>query len=332
MPILVSMNALAQVRALQVLTSAGLPKPAQLEAASSVTNEVWMTPEVVVRINRKATGRLHREAMLAPALPATSGYPGVVASGGGGNLDWLIVRRRPGAPLAHAWPTMSRAERREAVHQLAARVHHIHTTPTPFGLARLETPQLIDASELFPLSPMEQAIDAARRVPTIPSWLLDDLAARVRWLSSAVTAFPGDRLIHGDLTFENVLWDGRRVTAIIDFEWARGAPADLELDVLLRMCAYPQLHVSPKYADATRAEDYAEIPMWFAEAYPAMFEVDRIADRLELYSLAYDLHDLLQFPPRGDGAQLPKLHAQNRLVATLNGRGHLTRWLAASGR
>ena len=48
--------------------------------------------------------------------------------------------------------------------------------------------------------------------------------------------------------------------------------------------------------------------------------------------LAFDLHDLLQFPPRGDGAQLPKLHAQNRLVATLNGRGHLTRWLAASGR
>lgn len=326
------MNALAQVRALQVLASAGFPPPAQLEPASSVTNEVWLAPEYVVRINRKATGRLHREAMLAPGLPPASGYPGVLASGGGGNLDWLVVRRRPGAPLAHAWPTMPRAQRRDAVHQIAARVRQIHATPTPFGVARLETPQLIDAGELFPLSPIEQAIDAARRIPTIPAWLIDDLAARIRWLSSAVTDFRGDSLIHGDLAFENVLWDGRRITAIIDFEWSRGAPPDLELDVLLRMCAYPHLHVAPKFADGAKADDYAEIPMWFAEAYPEMFEVDRIADRLELYSLAYDLHDLLQFPPRGDGTQLPKLHAQHRLLATLNGRGHLTRWLATSGR
>lgn len=326
------MNALAQVRALQVLQSAGIPAPAQLDSASSVTNEVWMTRDVVVRINRKATGRLHREATLAPLLPRSTGYPGIVASGGGGNLDWLIVRRRPGAPLAHAWPTMTRAERRAAVHQIASGLRQIHATRTPAGLPRLETPQLIDASELFPISPLEQALEAALRVPTIPGWLLDDLGARIRWLASALADFRGDTLIHGDLTFENVLWDGTQVTAIIDFEWARGAPPDLELDVLLRMCAYPHLHVGPSQADAARAEDYAEVPMWFAEAYPDMFEVDRIADRLELYSLAFDLRDLLQFPPRGDGTQLPKLHAQNRLVATLNGRGHLTRWLAASGR
>ena len=66
------MNALGQVRALHVLAAARLGQPAYIEPVSSVTNEVWITPDHVVRINRKATGRLHREAMLAAALrPAT---------------------------------------------------------------------------------------------------------------------------------------------------------------------------------------------------------------------------------------------------------------------
>ena len=88
----------------------------------------------------------------------------------------------------------------------------------------------------------------------------------------------------------------------------------------------PSLHVADAYQRVTRAEDYASIPEWLAQDYPELFEVPRLRERLELYSLAFDLNELLQFPPRGDVRALPPMHALNRIHATLAGRAHFTRW------
>jgi hygromycin-B 7''-O-kinase len=311
------MNALAKVRALHVLSAARITA-AELEPVSSVTNEVWLTEKHVVRINRKSTGRLRREALLAPQLPPATGYPGILAAGNGPQMDWLVVHRRPGSTLA----------RRRCVHQLAQRLRAVHTTSTPPELADIVAPQLVAAGVAHPLGPVERAIDAARTLAGVPATLLDALASRVRTLGPALGGFEATTLIHGDLTFENVLVDAGDITAIIDFEWCRGAPADVDLDIILRMCAYPALHVPDDCSADARAEDFLAVPEWLYEAYPELFSHPALPERLELYSLAFDLHELLRFPPSGSTAQLPPLHAMNRLAATLDGRGHLTRWLA----
>ena len=103
--------------------------------------------------------------------------------------------------------------------------------------------------------------------------------------------------MHGDLTFENVLWDGHVVTALLDFEWSRQAPADVDLDVFLRFACFPYLHVAEDYEAETRAIDYAEVPFWLAEDYPELFGFPHEFDRLRLYSIAYDVRELLAFPP-----------------------------------
>ena len=326
------MNGLGQVRALHVLHAANLPRPTTLEAASSVTNEVWLTPDHVIRINRKATGRLRREAALALVLPPASGYPGVVAAGDGGGMDWLVVVRKPGAPLAHAWPAMTTAQRRSAVAQVASRLRQIHATEAPEGLLPLNPPQLIEPGTLFPLAPMHRALALARGLSGVAPTLVDEIESRVTELAPALGRDLTQTLIHGDLTFENVLWDGTRVSALFDFEWARPAPPDLDLDVFLRMCALPSLHVADDYRQLTRSEDYVHIPDWLADEYPELFEVPRLRERLELYSLAFDLNELLHFPPRGDARSLPPLHALNRIHATLAGRGHFVRWCDANVR
>ncbi len=262
-------------------------------------------------------------------LPPASGYPGVIAAGDGGGMDWLVVTRKPGVPLARAWPTMSTPQRRSAITQLANRLRQIHLTKVPEGLPPLNPPQLIDAGSLFPLDPLHRALLLARGLPGVPASIVDNVAVRVQQLGSSLDGLGTHTLVHGDLTFENVLWDGERVSAIIDFEWSRGAPPDLDLDVFLRMCALPALHVADDYRDATRSEDYAAIPEWLAEDYPELFAVPRLRDRLELYSLAFDLNELLLYPPRGDVRALPPLHALNRMQSTLAGRGHLARWFGA---
>jgi hypothetical protein len=138
--------------------------------------------------------------------------------------------------------------------------------------------------------------------------------------------FDDRTLVHGDLTFENVLWNGTEITAVLDFEWSRGAPPDVDLDVLLRMCAYPFLHVAADYEDQTRAADYVDVPRWLAEAEPSLFSAPRQLDRLVLYSIAYDMRELLAFPPPVAPRGLSPYHPLNRLQNTVRGASHLS-WL-----
>ncbi|HEV8295674.1 MAG TPA: phosphotransferase [Acidimicrobiales bacterium] len=320
------MKALAQLRAMQALDAAGLPRPARLEPASSVTNEVWLAGDVVVRINRGADGRLRREAALAKYLPPDLGYPGVVAYGGRQGSDWLIVRRVPGTVLSRHWPSMPAADRRAAICQLARKLRALHATRTPRGLPPIDSPQLLEPGALAPAQPLFGALERATRVPNVDRSLVHALTGLVYEYAPALLPFSDSTLVHGDLTFENVLWDGRSITAVLDFEWSRGAPRDVDLDVFLRMCAFPFLHVAADYEHVTRPGDYVDVPRWLAEEYPDLFTAPRLFERLVVYSIAYDVRELLAHPPRDTARNLSPYHPLNRLLNAARGSSHL-RWL-----
>jgi hypothetical protein len=120
-----------------------------------------------------------------------------------------------------------------------------------------------------------------------------------------------------------MLWDGEDLTALLDFEWARAAPRDLDLDVLLRFCAYPFLHVAEDYEAVTLTEDYADLPAWLAQDYPELFANERLLDRLRVYSVGYDVRELLLDPPDRPVDELSHFHPYHRLADTVEGRGHL---------
>jgi hygromycin-B 7''-O-kinase len=127
-----------------------------------------------------------------------------------------------------------------------------------------------------------------------------------------------------------VLWDGEQVTALLDFEWARPAPADLELDVFLRFCAYPFLHVAADYEHLVKATDYADVPWWLAEEYPELFGHAHQFDRVRAYSIAFDVRDLLLHPPDRPVKELSQFHPYNRLAELVDGTSHLDRFAAAA--
>src|SRR5688572_32546854 len=91
-------STLAEVRARTALRGADLDPSVPLKRVSSVTNEVWLTPTHAVRVNRRASNRLYREALVARALPPEVGYPTVVAHGGRRGEDWLVPERVPARP------------------------------------------------------------------------------------------------------------------------------------------------------------------------------------------------------------------------------------------
>lgn len=134
------------------------------------------------------------------------------------------------------------------------------------------------------------------------------------------------RLVHTDLHWANLMTDGRSLTAILDFERARPAAADLDLDVLLRFSYWPRLPVAPEYESALHAADFQRVPAWLAEVYPQLLATPHLRERLEVYAVVHDLRQGIQFPDV-PGVTKPPSWPWNRLRATLAGDSYLAEWL-----
>jgi aminoglycoside phosphotransferase (APT) family kinase protein len=326
-------DSFAMARARKALAQAGFDEHAPLTRASSVTNEVWLTDEYVIRVNRRPNHRLRREALLGPLLPPSVGYPAAIAYGGELGADWLIAERRPGEMLSACWPDMSDFERRNAVRQLAGLLQELHSVPVPAELIALEhPPQLLNPVHMPVVAPLYAALDELEQRAEewgVSPLVLADARHLVLTSTGSLEPYSATHLIHGDLHFQNVLWDGFSVTALLDLEWARGAPADLDLDVFLRFCAHPHWFVAPEYRDRTRVEDYAAVPYWLAEFYPELFAHEYELERLELYSISFDVRDLVEKMAEerieGSTRDLPEWHPHKRLEDTTRTRSHLHR-------
>lgn len=318
----------AVLRVKRALAAAGIRDVASLERVASA-NEVWFADDYVVRISsRQNTRRLEYEAMVAALLPPEALYPGSVRYGRLDFGEFLVMRRSPGQMLSRAWPTMKEAQRRSAVLQLADALYAIHGVEVGSGSSCPLNPPFLAGDSLecphqMPMPRLMRCIERARRIPGIDQALLDDAEALARKWGPTVADDQCATLVHGDLHFENVIWADGRVTAVLDFEFARAAAPDLDLEVILRFCTEPSLHVAEDYARLARREDYRSVMRWLREGYPELFEVDDLADRLNLYSLSYDLRDLVMEPPRRPGEMLPPFHAVNRLRRLVDGRGML---------
>jgi aminoglycoside phosphotransferase (APT) family kinase protein len=298
-----------------------------------MNNEVWFAGTNVLRISTsQTTARLAWEAQVAQVLPPTVPHAPVVSHGATEYGEWLIGRRIPGWPLSRGWGEMNGVQRRSATHQLADAMRGLHGCPGPMDdhgpvvppflrdPASLECPHQLPASRLLAL------IERCAQLKGVDPGLFRAAADVVHHCAAAFAGEPPRGLVHGDLHLENVLWDGSRLTAILDFEWARLAPPDLDLDVLLRFCADPELHVTADYKEKVRRHDYANVPNWLREGYPALFGHPRLRDRLTLYALAYDVRHLLTDPPRQTLDSLPGHHAYHRIRRVVEGRTHLS-WM-----
>lgn len=310
---------LAEVRARTALRDAGLPHDVDLERVPGTTNEVWLTTDHVVKVSISLEGRLSRESRLMSHVPQVAVAGPVVAVGSVSGQDWMITERSPGSVLSDQWSQLTTAERRRAVHQLGEVLRALHRAPAPeVESVPPGTPHPVMGSD--PTAPLLEIVERLRSVPHVAGGLLTDVEATIRESAHLLVPWDEATLIHGDAHFENVMWDGE-ITGLIDFEWARAAPPDLELDVFLRFTADPHLHVNSTSRERLSVADYEQVPSWLAEVYPELFDTPK--ERLRVFALAYDLRSLLAQPPTGMGRRLHPQHPLNRVARTLVFGGHL---------
>jgi aminoglycoside phosphotransferase (APT) family kinase protein len=312
----------ARLRARQALLAAGLGGERFLEEVPTSGNEVWFAGPFVVRVNTsRASHRLEHEAAVAAVVPPEVPYPEVVAAGSTSVADWMITKRVPGMPLSRAWPAMTERWRTEAVTQLGVAMRALHRTPAPDAVAAAgDAP---DCPHALPPARLLAQLDRAAALPYVDEGVVQRAREVVLRAADALDPGPFPTLVHGDLHFENVLWDGERVTAVLDLEWARPGPPDLDLDVLLRFCADPTPQVDPAYRHLVSPADFRQVPRWLRTAYPELFAAPRLDERLAVYCLAYDVPQLLADPPHAAAAELPHSHPLQRIRRLLDGRAHL---------
>jgi len=265
----------AHTRRQIALAACGLDRDLPMTRGASHANEVWLGEAMVLRINAHGVGRLAREARIATRVAREARYPEVLDVGTDGEIEWMLTRRVPGIDLGRAWPMLTPAQRERAIHQLADALSSVHATITA------EIPDDIRPPHTLPIEPLIALIDSH----------LDDVAIRALATHFVITRWDAfddaDRgLVHGDPHLENVLWDGERVSALLDLEWSRPSWLHADLEILLSVATTPALFASADREHAVVTAHYADLPRWLHAARPTWFAHPRLLDRLDVLSLS----------------------------------------------
>jgi Phosphotransferase enzyme family len=190
--------------------------PGPLTKADSLSNQVYLGADVVVKLNDRHT-RLSREVTLTPYLPAGITAP-LLASGRQGDVQYACYTRLPGSP-----PRMDAIDAKAAralATQAIDTLERLHDwTPPAEALPTLR--EDFDHGGFTSKDALRQEID---RLKDVPQHLIDGLKAIAdNAPEQAKTTVP----VHADCFWDNWLANGQTVTALLDFEWARfGEPMD----------------------------------------------------------------------------------------------------------
>lgn len=270
----------------EVIEAANLQESYPLERLEGKgSTQIWFYGPYVLRIHT-SDNSLTAETRVLRLLPSSVPHASVVAAGDG----WLVQRRIDGEPLSVVWGSLSEAKRRAAAQQLAAILINLHQMRVS-GMPSLSPGWFaaILPSDIYKLVMRLRSHDPA---------LLDQVSAFTRRTMTEVTPPLRWGFVHRDLRFEHVLWNGERITALLDFGSAVLAPRELELDALLRFVRYPAL------SSDLEPHDLEAIPRWLHEDYPLLFSEAGVEKRLKLYSVERDLRQLAAAP---DAATLERL-------------------------
>ena len=283
----------------------------------SNNNDVWRLEAGYLRVAwRGDRSRLAREAEILGRLRGSLPVPEVLDCGGDDRLSWSLTAGMPGTAYEHLCVQPAPPGLRDLAREVAALLRALHSWPVPGEIAGLlrrpgadPDPLRRAGAELVLLPPSAALglIPLARQLPFVDHGVLDAAAGRLREVANPMTT-GGEVLLHGDFYLGNILVRGDRVSVLMDFEFARMGPPDLELISVVRAL------------DAESRLDLRRPPLlaWLAADYPELFDVPDLDRRLWLYALAYTIRHVIFWPPdraEADGLEVTHpLHTLRRLI------------------
>jgi aminoglycoside phosphotransferase (APT) family kinase protein len=275
----------------------------------SWSNDTWLIDDAVLRVCwRGDRDRLDRERQLLAALPSSLPHASVLSSGTWGDGTWILLRRIQGGRLDLVWPTLSLDQQRRAARRMGELLRSLHHWAPPLEILAL----LSSSTSITNKSPAEVA--GSMLVP----WPQDRLSPLLEWSEALLgghanlhralcrrseelgpvapdAEFEGSTVVHGDAHAANVLCDGGELVALLDYEWARLGPADLELEATCR--DDPEIEAGIDERGVLATEVFAL--KWMRDSYPELFKREHLTERLWLYQLCFELRSLCVWAGEG---------------------------------
>lgn len=303
----------------RVLADAGLHDTGRFVATPGWVNRVWVGDHLVIRLSDgQLPGSFLHEAQVVGLLTETA-VPHARCIGTGTSPDgmWHISERLPGRTLHQVWNELTPTDRREVVTSLGAAIRALHQVEVPIDF---RPPWLSDALIFERRGGHRAPIEAGQvdQAALLPGADVELIKRAQSWMSERLDLFVGNArvLVHADLHPSNVMVDGTEISGLIDFEMARAQPADAELHRLLFWCARPQ-DVPPVPGEpGLDARTLLDVPGWLRDAYPQLFAVPNLRERLHAYEILWELAQLHRMRTPDSMAA-----TQDRIRTLLSGQG-----------
>lgn len=239
------MEHVAIVRA--ALAEAGVAQPPAIErAARGVGNHVYLAGDVVVRLGT-GSDAVHFDraaAIMTAAAAAGVRVPELVlvdTSMARFPLRLMVVARASGQPLADAWPRLNRARRLDAMHQVADQLARLHAL-APAEVRGFSFPEPWYARRL---DEIDRWLVELRGLRDYPPERFDAMRALVIANRPALDA-AAPAIVHDDVNWGNVLFDGGDLSALLDFDDARAGPIEIDAWGLVDAAGLDDAWVEPR--------------------------------------------------------------------------------------
>ncbi|HIF72161.1 MAG TPA: aminoglycoside phosphotransferase family protein [Dehalococcoidia bacterium] len=261
---------------------------------------VFIGNETVIKIDPEV-GRperfSHELAVSQMEIPNVA-TPNVLETGALEGRAWVIFNRLEGSSGYNVWPGLDSVGRSKLTSQLTTALGHMQLFTPDEGMLHAETK---DWAQHIRTS-FNRALRAVDAV--VPGRILtSSQGAFAQWAEALV-----DRprvLCHGDLWFGNILVDNDGgLAGILDFDRMALAPADYELDMLLRFWRYPWNFV-PEQLEAVY-DDPLDIELMkpFVELCKGDLSDDALSARLSTLELIYRLNLVNRFGWNDEHAEM----------------------------
>lgn len=286
-----------QTLARNICRKEGLTPKTILPLPGGQVNHVFLVDGAyVLRIGARedAHRRLGQETALLQRLAGQVPVPRVRAFGQYEGSTYQIQQYVTGQKLHNAWRGLTPAAQESITEQLAGCLQALHRERYPgFGAPGEDAAPNTSwagyrAARLRATIAEIQAL-GLRMVPGFIELAEEHFAAHAGALEGG-----SPTLVHGDLWMGNILVENGRIAAILDFEYAQRAPADYELLVIEAFCLYPNDYAEEEN-EVYNAADFAPFCRLLRKYYPALFDVPRLRERLDLYHLESALSSYLSW-------------------------------------
>ena len=176
-----------------------------------------------------------------------------------------VIEKVNGKTLYEIWPKLSNSEKLDIVKQIISIIR-------PFHLRKEESYDFEKElnSELLVLKEKCNLDDS----------LFNDLTS----ICSKYFKENTFGLIHGDLHFDNFIFDGTKVH-LLDFERSKVAPIDYDFRLFSMYDSLPYLWASAQTDMLTVESDYTDLIDMFLDNYPELSKIPNIRERIEFYSI-----------------------------------------------